>query len=218
MIGEIVGGPLYLFHLNGNSNDALGGNNGTDTDITYSVADGKFGQGALFNGTTSKIVSANSAPSTNQTLSCWFKQGGSTGGEQNLITWDDASAHYQRFKYVYGASTSTIQWETNQVAYNLYTSNTFTTDTNFHLATVTQLGTGDPIFYLDSVLIANTHNNTGDATKCGSVPLTIGVSGSTGQFFKGSIDEVAIYNRVLSSRDIKDYYNWATKSRFTKVI
>lgn len=49
-----------LLHLNGSSADSSGNNNnGTDTSITYSQANGKFGQGAGFDSTSDKILIAN---------------------------------------------------------------------------------------------------------------------------------------------------------------
>jgi len=57
-------GCVGLWLLNGNSNDSSGGGfNGADTDITYSLANGKFGQGAGFNGSTSKIIISTAAGS-----------------------------------------------------------------------------------------------------------------------------------------------------------
>jgi hypothetical protein len=44
---------ISRWKLDGNSNDSIGSNNGTDTAITYSQA--KINDGAVFNGTTSKI-------------------------------------------------------------------------------------------------------------------------------------------------------------------
>jgi len=78
-LGEHLGGGTTitrgLWHLNGSSADSSGnGNNGTDTAITYSLANGKFGQGGSFNGTTSCSVIANAAslrPAGNFTISAW---------------------------------------------------------------------------------------------------------------------------------------------------
>jgi hypothetical protein len=62
------------WRLNGNSNDASGnGYNGTDTAITYSQANGRLGQGAGFNGSTSQIVASSMSPHLNGdfAISCW---------------------------------------------------------------------------------------------------------------------------------------------------
>ncbi len=63
MAVELFTYPLFLdanlvayWRMEGNSNDSKGSNNGTDSNITYSNANGRFGQGAAFNGTTSSIL------------------------------------------------------------------------------------------------------------------------------------------------------------------
>ena len=65
------------WRLNGNSNDASGnGNNGTDNAITYGQTNGKIGQGAGFNGTSSYIQIPDNAQTrlgSTFTLSCWFR-------------------------------------------------------------------------------------------------------------------------------------------------
>ena len=74
-----------LLHLNGNSNDSSGNsNNGTDTDITYGQAYGKFGQGASFNGSSSKISLPDNFDfgTSGLTVLSWIK----TTEETNLTT------------------------------------------------------------------------------------------------------------------------------------
>ncbi len=52
---------LYSYYrFEGNSNDAKGSHNGTDSNITYGTPYGKFGQGASFNGSTSHITATSS--------------------------------------------------------------------------------------------------------------------------------------------------------------
>lgn len=46
---------VAYYKMEGNSNDAIGSNNGTDTSISYGTSHGKVTQGASFNGSTSKI-------------------------------------------------------------------------------------------------------------------------------------------------------------------
>jgi hypothetical protein len=59
--------------LDGNSNDVLGVHNGTDTAITYSSANGILGEGAGFNGSTSKIEVGAVTFGTVMSLSFWLK-------------------------------------------------------------------------------------------------------------------------------------------------
>ena len=48
--------PTAYYKFEGNSNATYGGVNGSDTNISYSTSYGKYGQGALFNGTSSFIT------------------------------------------------------------------------------------------------------------------------------------------------------------------
>ena len=74
---QLTDNLISYWKLDGNSNDAAGSNNGTDTDITYSSGNGKIGQGAGFNGTTSKIVGQSTIIlPVNATIACWFKVNG----------------------------------------------------------------------------------------------------------------------------------------------
>jgi hypothetical protein len=76
------------YRFNGNSNDASGnGNNGTDTNITYSQANGRLNQGAGFNGTSSRIVLGNvlNIGLNSLTLSTWFKLTSSNGNEGRAL-------------------------------------------------------------------------------------------------------------------------------------
>jgi hypothetical protein len=77
-----------LYHLNGNSKDYSGNDNGgTDTAITYSRANGKFNQGAGLNGTTSIInLSSNSFKYTGSfTLMSWINFSTFAGTNGNNI-------------------------------------------------------------------------------------------------------------------------------------
>ena len=84
-------GLVLGMHLNGNSTDYSGNNNhGTDTAITYSTANGKFGQGAGFNGSSSKIVvpnaSINGLKITGaQTWCAWVQLGADTASGKTII-------------------------------------------------------------------------------------------------------------------------------------
>src|SRR6185312_10115272 len=60
------------YRMEGNSNDSKNSNNGTDTSITYSSTNAKFGQAADFNGTTSLIaIPLSVTTATNVTIHCW---------------------------------------------------------------------------------------------------------------------------------------------------
>ena len=60
---------VACYMLDSNTNDETGFYNGTATNITYT--DGKFGKGAIFNGSTSKISSDINLNSNNFSISFW---------------------------------------------------------------------------------------------------------------------------------------------------
>lgn len=75
MIGEMYPqkGMVLLHHFNGNSNDFSGSNlNGTDTNMSYSIPSGKYGQGASFSG-TAHIALGNFGTLTAFTVSGWAR-------------------------------------------------------------------------------------------------------------------------------------------------
>ena len=70
---NLLTGLQNYWKFNGDSVDAIGGNNGTDTDITY--VSGKINQAASFNGTSSKITIApfTIVYGNEYTFSFWIK-------------------------------------------------------------------------------------------------------------------------------------------------
>jgi len=80
-LGEYTGAgsgtTKLLLHLNGNNTDTSGNSNSsTDTAITYSQANGKFGQGAGFNGSSSIILITDNAAlqgTGSHTIGLWVK-------------------------------------------------------------------------------------------------------------------------------------------------
>jgi Concanavalin A-like lectin/glucanases superfamily len=67
--------------------------------------------------------------------------------------------------------------------------------------------------YIDGLL---TRTDTFSATLSGTFdgsPVTIGASNSTGEWFKGLIDEVSIYSRALSAGEIQAIYQAGTAGK-----
>lgn len=81
-MAEIRSLPLFTdgdsqsyYQFEGNSNDQIASNNGTDSNVTYSSANGKFGEGAGFAG-TGYIEFSNTlrrANNTTNSIAFWFK-------------------------------------------------------------------------------------------------------------------------------------------------
>jgi len=196
-----------LLHLNGNSTDSSGNNNnGTDTAITYSQANGKFGMGAGFNGSTSRIVfSSTGVPKDNaaRTVGCWFNPVAlpTTSSGRGLVgIGTDGTLNLFNLALNNDAGTQ-------QVGVLLYTQDllaniTLSTGTWYNLI-ATFDGTTLKA-YLNGKEIASgarTLNTSSTAINLGSR------AGAAGTFFSGAIDEVPIESVAWTPQQVAKYYS-----------
>ena len=206
----LIDGLVAYYRLEGNSNDLKGSNNGTDTAITYSVANGKIGQGAGFNGTTSQIALPNLGISggSARTISCWA-----------------STTNVSALQTLYGSGTQTTEAACNlyigQAAGNIYqsfngndyyTGNVLSINTFYHIVLVYDggiLSTSTVHIYLNGT--AQTLTKVGGGT--GAANTTSSTSGIgydatvAGRILTGAEDEVAIWSRALSATEVSQLYN-----------
>ena len=168
-----------------------------------------------FNGTDSYVIGTYSSSlgiTGDLTLSAWFKSSASTN--QRIISMDSGSSTGRNYiiqlessGYVRG-----IVWS-GSTAYQAGTISTTPglSDGNWHhVALVYKPSTKVEIF-IDGV--SKDQNTSGIPSSINSIAqdLVIGrAAPATGNFFNGSIDEVAIFNTALSSCDIKGIYDATT--------
>lgn len=171
---------------------------------------GKFGNGGGFNGTDDYVDAGNPASlnfgSGNFTLSVWVKGGGidrETYIQKNTDTWvpgywlwHDMAATGLSFN-VYGS--------TNGVGVDCtYVKNM--TDGWHHVVGVRN---GEKCYlYLDGVQVA-TDTQAGLGSTDGAGNLRLGIDNSNVGKLAGNLDEVRVYNRALSPKEVADLYNWA---------
>ena len=194
---DIVG----YWKLDGNSNDATASDDdGTDTSITYSNANGIINNGAGFNGSSGKItLSASGFPTGNsaRSVNLWFKPGTVSGSRQ---------------LFLYGTATTGrkfgIARAGNRILVVCYgfnanvASNSSLSAGTMYMVTVTFDGSGNIKYYLNG-------STAGTATLA-----TINTTADNGEighgwdgYFNGSIDEVGIWDRELTSTEVTDLYN-----------
>ena len=198
---------LATYKLDGDAGDDSGnGNNGIASNVTYAA--GKFDDAAVFNGSSSyvnlnsSVISANSSFS----ISHWvkFDNVATTSGDRSIhIGNSDAasgisifvinSTLYLRIVDSNGNPQDITYSPSNNVWYNLV----ITYDNS------TKQFKG----YVDNVLI-NTLTITGFTPlgNYGSIGSRIG-SGGANQFLDGSIDQVRIFDRALTSGEVTQLYN-----------
>ncbi len=218
MLGQYLGSgsgtTKLLLHLNGNSTDSSGnGNNGTDTAITYSLANGKFGQGASFNGSSSNIELPSGVVLTstaNQTIALWFKLGNITQVDKDLINLSEDTTKVT-YDHDYNNGVYKFRRIKQMVAIQEVTT-AFTDTTSFHSAVGTYDGTKIHL-YIDGVEIGTGTVASGNGSSGAHNSANVGCDNNSSQFFNGSIDEVIVENTAWSAEKVKKYYTM-TKGRF----
>lgn len=192
---------LYL-KLDGNSTDSsTSGLNGTDTNITYENA--PFGQGAVFNGTSSKIALGTSStlnPTSAFSIAGWVKFTSLPSAGYNTIAsrWASAGNLSWTF-YVDGTSNKLCMGASTNGTADLYTAGTTAMVANkwYHVAAVFN-GSNFKV-YLNGVqegtptALASIYSSTSD---------TVLGSQSSASWWAGNIDELAIFNKALSGAEI----------------
>lgn len=206
-IGEAYpqSGLVAGYHLNGSSTDFSGNNNhGTDTAITYSQANGKFGKGADFNGSTGFIqlpnISATLGTLSAFSISFWLNADNKDygAGEGKVID-------------IRGSGTGYIIFRVTSTNFNWYLYNG--TEAQFNYARVVGSWVHIAYVYDGSNLIGYLNGNrVGSASRTGTVAT--GVSGCFGREYNasaanqydGKLDEVLIFNRALTPQEIRRMY------------
>ena len=226
-LGEYIpnSNTKLLLHLNGNSTDSSGnGNNGTDSNITYSQANGKFGQGAGVNGSSSKIVSTTAIGDTalaSKTLVTWVKIGvdftypDGNKGTVVEIKYNTRIFRIHFFRQTFNKLAGSL-FRTNIGDYMLTSTFAVTAAAGWYNCILTFNGT-TLSFYVNGSLIGTSNPNSSPGEIDKGVGYSLGVfSGAystSSEYFNGSIDEVIVENVAWSAEKVKKYFTM-TKGRF----
>jgi YD repeat-containing protein len=184
--------------LDGNSKDAAGSNDGIDTAITYSNANGRINQGAGFNGSTSVIRTANRLSFTDVTFSAWIK---TTANNLEIVADDSGPGQYvasmrvASHNFMFGVGLTGTGWVGSIVG------STPIDDGNWHFVVGMRSGSTYTI-YVDG---KQDGQATGSAMATTSIPIAIGAEVYGGRLWdvmNGDIDEVGIWSRALSASEV----------------
>ena len=194
--------PIAYYQFENNVLDTRGSYNGTAFGSPTYVA-GRIGTAAIqFNG-TSQYVSINRPVSDNWTISFWVKttqtsptgtawyQGnGMVDGEVVNIV-DDFGVSYLNSKVAFGVGNpdTTIQ-----------SISTINSGNWVHVACTRNSTTGEMKIYVNGALETTATGPTGSKTSPGA--LHIGNIQAGNNYFNGAIDQLKIYNSVLTSTDV----------------
>lgn len=196
---------LDYYNLNVNSNDVAGANNGTDTAITYSSANGKVNNGAGFNGTSSGIA-VNNSISTSFSISFWIKFN-SFGSVISFF--DKYPSILEGFRIWGGTTWNGLLLTTRELGEGV--------NTNWVVPFTPTFGTWYHFVWTYDSGVSNLYKDgstTPIDTKTGLVmgssvgTLTIGVDNAqTAHWFDGCLDEIGIWTRALTTSEVATLYN-----------
>jgi len=139
-------------------------------------------------------------------ITCWFKVGTPTGTWMRMISHDSPGApRYllnltsDNYLHYYLEDGTNVRWGNIEID---------TDDGNWHFAVLT-FKSGSQKLYLD---IVNTATSSGILNNFNASGLYIGAYnyGNPTAFFNGQIDDVRIYNYVLTEDQIKTVYNFGS--------
>ena len=214
---------IAYYQLEGNSNDSKSTNNGTDTAIAYSVANGIFGgQGAGFNGTTSNVDITHTATlningaGSKVSLSAWFNLTAKVGaGARGYIIRKgfDGVNQSNYGLHILGLTGTDSRVDFRVVAgagRSHYSATSLNINTWYHAVATCNFGDTAPIIYLNGKAESLTLEDASAADY--SFPSTtnnvrLGSSSSGADFFNGNIDDAAIFNRILTASEVALLYN-----------
>jgi hypothetical protein len=207
-MADLDDNQLAYYKLDGNSDDEVASNDGSDTAITYSDANGKINNGAGFNGSTSTIQLSKifDGLNPNMTIAFWIK---TTQNDAYLISqWSGSSSSNYKWELTMELgklifSDRDTNWRFDETTAN----NTAINDGDWHHVAFVKSGGTLGTYYVDGVA---------DGTKSGasvnySTNYDVYISGehfgTASDFFNGAIDEVGFWDRALSRDEIATIYN-----------
>lgn len=204
-----------LDESSGNASDSVGSNTLTNNNsVTYSS--GKINNGAVFVRASSKSLSVTDNASLSLTgdltISAWvnFASTPSSGNYFGIVAKLEGSPNYSYAFYLYnnaGTPEITFQNSTNGTSVTQKgVAWTPTTSTWYHIAAVYTASAGSVSFYINGSQQGTTQTGLGTSIFDSSSTFYIGRYDG-GNYFDGSVDEVGMWSRVLTSGEITSLYN-----------
>lgn len=187
----LLTGLISSYNLDGNSNDPVVGNNGTDSNILYSLLYGKINEGANFNGINSQIQIGAITPGVIFSVGLWMKTAPIGTGIEDIIT---------------GGATPeglTLNKVTNILRWYDSGFNNFTTPLipgTWYCIVITSDGSTLNL-YLNGNL-----NATYSLTTAAPYLQSMGTA-NFNAFYEGDMDIVNFWQRALTASDVLLFYN-----------
>lgn len=203
---------VSYYKMQGNSTDSVGSNNGTDTAITYSDANGKIGNGAGVNGTTSQIIidalGSTFSSGNSYSVSAWVYVASSFTGQPfsavTTTTWGVGAFEFS----VRGTSGLNIEFTgVSWLSGTLFSVTGATTSNSWnHIVAVSDGSTKN--LYINGTLANTTSTSVSQTFTNFSLINTRATNigyrgGASGKY----IDEVGVWSRALTGSEVTSLYN-----------
>lgn len=208
--GSLIQGLVGYWPFCGNANDDSGnGNNGTVNGATL-TADrfGNSNSAYSFNGTNNYIsVPANSLPTVERTVSAWVKCDGALNGGtspfdyQTLLDYGSAGGILLKmtdFKWLYNYGPNNQPTSNTSINQSIWYNLVFTLDSNANCN-----------FFINGNLVGSgniTNFTPVDLSQWSSI-ASFGRSSNNAWYWNGKLDDIGIWNRVLSQAEVTQLYN-----------
>jgi len=201
---------VSYWKMDGNSTDAAGSNNGTDTSMSYSVGDGKINQGAHFDGSAGFIQKSSpvGTPTGNSdmTINLWVNMAvNQPAGINGVVTMGAESNNSLAGFGIGPQGVNGLYW----LGFNndVQASWSYSTST-WYMVTATYTASSQQVqFYVNASTQGGALTLTNTPT-IGSTFLDIGKQRpGNAVLFQGSMDEIGIWSRVLLGSEISQLYN-----------
>jgi hypothetical protein len=195
--------------------DSKGDNHGAYVNgVTRGVAGalpGDADTAASFDGTNDDVQVLNSTGipvgSSSRSVEAWFKT--SSAARQVIFGYGTAGANQEFGLWINAGGASMTAWGGGGASDKTFTLASAVNNGAWHHVVITYDGT-TLVLYVDGVALpsqAATRNTTIDAYGFGiGAVINPGIAGSSGGYFNGSIDEVALYASVLDQATVTAHY------------
>lgn len=204
---------LAYYRLEGNANDYKNSFNATAANITYGTSYGKFNQGALFNGSNSAIYSGNSGISGNAALSfsAWIKPSDVTFDYMAMVFIGNYDGALTGIGLGQGAPNGSIALDFGAGVLYESSSGVIANGNWYHIVGTKAAGAPSSTckLYVNGSEVSGSGGGS-TSPNITNAPIRIGhnyYSGGQHGFFSGSIDDVTVFNRVLTASEILSMYN-----------
>tara|TARA_Y100000389_G_scaffold121012_1_gene118389 strand:- start:2157 stop:4478 length:2322 start_codon:yes stop_codon:yes gene_type:complete len=197
------------YKLDNNAEDAKGNYDGTATNVNYEF--GRFGQAAVFNGSSSRIQISSTATapinfsSGNFSISMWVNPSNLTNNNKLIYKWGTSASLRNWIATITTSGVLYVVEGTTAGDTLMLGTTTIPTNTWTHIA-ITRTQGGNLVQYINGVA-TNTFSTQNRSLKTSTEPLYIGYQVGQTTNFTGKIDQLRIYNSALDATAVANLYN-----------